>query len=118
MRARPLSPSRSALLAQRAHQMRLTPTLSESNLWQALRGKQLGVSFRRQAVIGQRIVDFLAPSAALVVEVDGGYHDQRWKADARRTAELERLGYRVLRVPANMVRRELSAVLVLVRAAL
>ena len=118
MRNRSLSPSRSALLAERAQQMRHAPTLSEAKLWQALRGKQLGVSFRRQVVVGQRIVDFLAPSAGLVVEVDGGYHEQRRKADARRAAELERLGYRVLRVPADMVLRELAAVLALVRGAL
>jgi hypothetical protein len=60
-------------------------------------GGRLGVTFRRQVPLGPFIVDFLAPSARLVVEVDGGYHELRAKADARRTRWLERRGYRVLR---------------------
>ena len=47
------------------------------------------------------IVDFLALSARLVVEVDGGYHAQRGRADARRDEKLRRAGYRVLRVRAE-----------------
>jgi very-short-patch-repair endonuclease len=48
---------------------------------------QLGVSFRRQVPLGNRfIVDFLAPVARLVVEVDGGYHARRREADAAGTA--------------------------------
>jgi very-short-patch-repair endonuclease len=52
--------------------MRAFPTRSEALLWQALRGHQLGVRFRRQVVLHTFIVDFLAPSVGLVVEVDGG----------------------------------------------
>jgi hypothetical protein len=73
---------RSVQLEVRACEMRLSPTLSEARLWQALRGSRLGVAFRRQAVIGDYIVDFLAPAASLVVEVDGGYHGRRRRADA------------------------------------
>jgi hypothetical protein len=43
-------------------------------LWQALRSSQLGVGFRRQAVVAGCIADFLAPSRRLIVEVDGAYH--------------------------------------------
>jgi hypothetical protein len=57
-------------LEVRAREMRLSPTLSEARLWQALQGSQLGVGFRRQVVIGEYIVDFLAPAERLVVEVD------------------------------------------------
>jgi very-short-patch-repair endonuclease len=77
--------------------MRAHPTLSEAKLWQALRGSALGVAFRRQAVVGERIVDFVARPARLIVEVDGGYHAERARADARRERELEAAGYRVLR---------------------
>jgi very-short-patch-repair endonuclease len=77
------------------------------------------VSFRRQVPLGNRfIVDFLAPRARLVVEVDGGYHARRCAADARRDAKLRRLGYRVLRLPAALVRNHLTAAVELVRAAL
>jgi adenine-specific DNA-methyltransferase len=63
-------------------------------------------------------VDFLAPGARLVVEVDGGYHARRQQADARRDAALRRLGYRVLRLHAEVVEQEPAQALALVRRAL
>ncbi|MFZ5892412.1 MAG: endonuclease domain-containing protein [Myxococcota bacterium] len=77
-----------------------------------------GVSFRRQVVIGERIVDFLAPSCRLVVEVDGAYHAASPRADARGQCELERLGYRVIRFTNERVLRELESVLAEIRRAL
>lgn len=110
---------REILLSQRAHQMRSNSTRSESVLWAALSHEQLGVAFRRQVVIGNRyVVDFLAPSLKLVVEVDGGYHRQRVTADARRTRVLERLGYRVVRLDAELVLCRLPAAVGAVREAL
>ena len=83
--------------------MRVAPTASERMIWAALSGKRLGIAFRRQAVLGEYIVDFLAPSARLIVEVDGGYHPLRRCADAPRDRGLRRLGYRVLRLDAQLV---------------
>lgn len=97
MPKRSLSSPRSQLLAHRAPTLRAQPTLAEAKLWNALAGSQLGIAFRRQVVVGECIVDFLAPSIKLIVEVDGGYHAQVRRADARREGELERLGYRVIR---------------------
>ena len=95
---------RQVQLDQYAWRNRQAPTESEARLWAALRGCQLGVWFRRQVPLGgQYIADFLAPTARLVVEVDGGSHIGRKHADARRDRRLERLGYRVLRLPANLV---------------
>jgi very-short-patch-repair endonuclease len=102
------SHQRRVQLEVRAHEMRLSPTLSEARLWQALRGSRLGVGFRRQAVIGEYIVDFVAPAARLVVEVDGGCHTRRCRADARRDRALERAGYRVLRLEVGMVMADLA----------
>ncbi|MBL9022971.1 MAG: DUF559 domain-containing protein [Myxococcales bacterium] len=98
--------------------MRSAPTTTEALLWQALSGSQLGIGFRRQLVIGRFIVDFAAPAARLVVEVDGGYHRERARADARRDRELGRLGWRVLRLPAELVRDRLGDAVAAVRAAL
>jgi very-short-patch-repair endonuclease len=67
---------------------------------------------------GVDIADFVAPSVKLVVEVDGGYHAERVRADARRDRELGRLGYRVLRVSAELVVRDIERAQELVRAAL
>jgi very-short-patch-repair endonuclease len=94
--------------------MRLSPTVSEARLWQALRGSRLGVAFRRQAVIGDYIVDFLAPAVSLAVEVDGGYHGRRVRADARRDRVLERAGYRVFRIEGELVMADLSRAVALI----
>ena len=85
-------------LPLRARAMRVSPTDSEAAIWQLLSGSKLGVAFKRQVVIGRYIVDFCAPSIKLIIEVDGGYHRERAKADARRQRELEALGYTVVRV--------------------
>ena len=105
-------------LGQRAADMRNAPTASEALLWAELRGSRLGVGFRRQVVIGRYIVDFAAPSVKLVVEVDGGYHAARGKADARRDTVLAELGWRVVRVQAALVMRDVAEAVLAVRAAL
>jgi very-short-patch-repair endonuclease len=110
---------REILLSQRAHEMRTNATRSESALWAALSRGQLGVAFRRQVPIGsQYIADFVAPAVKLIIEVDGTYHRRRVTADARRTRGLERLGYRVLRLDAEVVLRQLPVALEAVRQAL
>lgn len=96
-------------------------TASERALWRRLRGGQLGVHFRRQVpLLGSCIVDFLAPSARLVVEVDGGYHGRaaRRAADARRDRRLAKASYRVLRLTAALVESDLEAAVECVKAAL
>ncbi|HWZ92067.1 MAG TPA: DUF559 domain-containing protein [Polyangiaceae bacterium] len=106
-------------LAQLARQNRSWLTPSEARLWSGLRWRQLGVQFRRQVPLaGRFIVDFLAPRVALIVEVDGGYHARRRAADACRDELLSQLGFRVLRLEAALVLRDLPAAIALVRAAL
>jgi very-short-patch-repair endonuclease len=115
-RARFISNSRSWLLEQYAHCNRAQLTDSEARLWAALGGCRLGVQFRRQVPLcGLFIVDFFAPSVGLVVE---------WVADitrgvdattSGRDAKLRRLGYRVLRIDASLVMRDLLAAVSLVR---
>ena len=107
-----------ALFAERAHFLRHNLTETESALWCRLRGKQLGVSFRRQVPVDHYIADFLAPAVKLVVEVDGAGHSLRCTADARRDCTLQRLGYRVLRIDAELVRCNLAEAVAHIRAAL
>jgi len=102
-------------LALHAHTMRQAPTDSEARLWLALRSSQLGVAFRRQVPLLGFIADFYAPSARLIVEVDGGYHAHRVTADARRDRKLMRAGYRVVRIQAAVVLRDLPAAVLAVR---
>jgi very-short-patch-repair endonuclease len=109
---------RQQILAERAAAMRAAPTRSEAALWEALRRRQLGVEVRRQVVLGQYVVDFLVPACRLVIEVDGRYHATRRAADARRERALRRLGYRVLRLDAELVVASLPVALQHVRDAL
>jgi very-short-patch-repair endonuclease len=102
-----------------AHGLRGAPTTSEARLWSALRFSQLrGAAFRRQVVIGSYIVDLFAPTHRLVVEVDGGCHEQRQRHHARRDRAIGRLGYQVLRLSATLVMRELGQALARIEAAL
>ncbi|MEZ4221679.1 MAG: DUF559 domain-containing protein [Polyangiaceae bacterium] len=105
-------------LAAIAAERRATPTLSERRLWRRLKGSQLGVSFRREFVVGRFIIDLAAPSRRLAVEVDGGYHVLVAAKDARRDRELARLGWRVLRVDAALVMADVEAAVQRVREAL
>jgi len=69
-------------------------------MWSIIRAKRLaGLKFRRQHVIGKYVADFVCLPARLVIEVDGDTHgsDEAALKDARRTEEIERAGYRVIR---------------------
>ena len=105
-------------LAAKAHLLRHNPTFTEQLLWSALAGSQLGVPFRRQVVIGRYIADILCSSRRLVIEVDGGVHLARARRDALRDEHLRRSGYRVVHIPADLVRSNPQAAVALVRAAL
>ena len=118
MRTRFVSTQRQALLNARAANMRADVSPPERLLWSALVNRKLGVSFRRQVVLAGYICDFVCASRKLVVEVDGAQHARRAVADARRDACLVRLGYRVLRLEAQLVLRQLPLAVERIRAAL
>ncbi len=81
-----------------ARELRAAPTDAERKLWQGLRGRQLlGFKFRRQYPIAGYIADFACPEARLVVELDGGQHQQQQTYDDERTRKMAVNGYRVLR---------------------
>jgi very-short-patch-repair endonuclease len=116
MRARQPSSHRSSLLEARAAGMRRNMTESEARLWAELSGSKLGVAFRRQVpLLGRFVVDFLAPAAKVVIEVDGGWHERRLRADARRDRVLESAGYRVVRFTVEDVLHELASVVERIR---
>jgi very-short-patch-repair endonuclease len=110
----------SSRLALYARQHRSHLNAPEQALWSAINAGKLGISFRRQVVMGNRyIVDFLAPSQKLVVEVDGqAVHQRKLASDARRDAWLRQRGYRIVRVSAQLVLSQLPLAVAQVRAAL
>ena len=87
------------LLKENAVANRKTPTEAESVLWDMLKSNNIGLHFRRQHIILDYIVDFICLDKGLVIELDGGYHNnpEQKEYDKQRTAHLQRLGYRELR---------------------
>jgi len=97
-----------------ARQLRTHQTEAENRLWHHLRRDQLGVRFYRQRPFGQYILDFYAPKARLVIELDGGQHQDDFsqqEKDVRRDAWLTAQGLQVLRFDDRQVLTETRAVL-------
>jgi very-short-patch-repair endonuclease len=97
-----------------AKKLRANTTPHERILWRAL--KELptdGTHFRRQAPIGPYIVDFFCPAKRLVIELDGGHHNEDETAgrDRERQLWLEQEGYRVIRFWNSEINDNLTAVL-------
>ena len=103
---------------QTARHLRREATDVERILWRALRERLVTSKFRRQHPVGRRIVDFACPQRKLAIELDGGQHAAEVVADDRRSAELARHGYRVLRFWNNDVLDNLAGVLALIGEAL
>lgn len=88
----------------RARELRRDSTKPEKICRGLLRDRRLsGVKFRRQHPIGPYFADFACTSAKLVIEIDGEHHAFQLERDARRTAFMERQGWRVVRFWANEV---------------
>ena len=83
-------------LTRVARDLRNNLTEAEKYLWYVLRANNLGVKFRRQAIIGRSIVDFVCFEKKLVVEVDGGQHAGN-QNDQVRDQWLNGQGFKVLR---------------------
>ena len=96
-----------------AKDMRKNPTQAEKLLWEALRDKQVGYKFRRQHLIHKFIVDFVCLEKMLIVEADGGYHndEEQQKLDIERAGILEGLGYTILRFSNNEILGNIDIVL-------
>jgi very-short-patch-repair endonuclease len=88
---------RKSLLRARAKRMRHEPTAAEHRLWQILRAKRLaGYKFKRQLPIDRYIADFVCIERRLVIEADGGQHNES-DYDEERNAHLKAAGFRILR---------------------
>jgi very-short-patch-repair endonuclease len=89
-----------------ARSFRRQPTPAEAAAWRLLRGRAiLGLKFRRQQVVAGFIVDFYCPSLRLVLELDGGVHDDpaQVERDTLRTHALSRRALDVVRIRNDQV---------------
>jgi very-short-patch-repair endonuclease len=82
-------------------------------LWSRLRRRQQGFKVLRQHPIGPYSADFYVPGARLVIEVDGSAHDygDRPARDTARDLYMKERGYRVLRITARDVMKNLEGAL-------
>jgi very-short-patch-repair endonuclease len=108
-----------ALQRARAKRLRGDLTYAERSLWYQLRAHRFhGFAFRRQALIGRYIVDFVCHDARVIVELDGGQHASSADQDAKRDRWLAGAGYRVLRFWNSDVLRNRDEVLAIILRAL
>ena len=82
-------------------------------MWEILKGHFEGCKFRRQHIIGDYIVDFVCLSKQIVIEIDGGYHqeEQQQKLDEQRTEFLNNQGFQVIRLKNEEVIGNTSSVI-------
>ena len=85
-----------------ARGLRRCGTDAERALWALVRDRRLGgYKFLRQVPLGPYVVDFLCREERLIVELDGGQHQERMGYDAERTAWLSAMGFEVVRLWNN-----------------
>jgi len=89
-----------------ARALRQRTPATERLIWSLLRDRRLaGLKFRRQAVLGPYVVDFVCLRHRLVIEADGPFHNEI--EDKARDAWLAAQGFRVLRLPNADIRDKL-----------
>ena len=87
-------------LRLRARELRKNQTIHERKLWNLIKNKQFyGYKFLRQYVIEPYIVDFICREQKIIIEIDGGQHNELDAVfyDDKRTVFLNNLGYKVVR---------------------
>lgn len=111
------SPDIYPILKDFAKENRKEATTYEDILWQELRKNQLGVRFRRQHSIGDYIADFVCLPLKLIIEVDGGYHNEQEQVEADHLREhwLQGRGYQVLRFTNEEVAYDLENVISIIK---
>ena len=99
-------------LSDHARKNRKTGNMAEIVFWLQVHRKMFhGLDFDRQKVIGNYIVDFYVKSLGLVVEIDGGSHNEKLDYDAQRDEYLEGLGLNVFRTTDYDVLQHVDLVL-------
>lgn len=100
-----------------ASKLRRNMTLTERMVWHRLRDKQLGVRIYTQYVLYGYIADFWHAGTRTVIEIDGSVHLKRKAKDAFRDAVLKRNGIRTMRFTTDEVKKNLNAVVSLIKEA-
>ena len=93
-------------LVKNAQTLRKNMTDEEKHLWYDFL-KKLPFTVNRQKNIGNYIVDFYIHSKGIVIELDGSQHlsEEHEISDKKRDAELNKLGFRVIRYTNDDIKK-------------
>jgi very-short-patch-repair endonuclease len=101
-----------------ARQLCVNQTDAEIVLWNRIRNRQIdGYKFARQVPISGYICDFVCRELGLIVEVDGGQHNES-ESDAVRDRRLTEQGYKVVRFWNNDVLGNIEGVITVLQGKL
>lgn len=102
-----------------AKNLRKNMTAAERALWRHLRARRfVDQKFNRQVPIGRYIVDFCSFENRLIIEVDGGQHDESREKDDERTRYLGSQNFKVIRFWNNEVLTNIEGVMFEIEKAL
>ena len=109
-----------SLAVQTARKLRKQSTRAERIFWKVVRHRNINnKKFNRQFPIyfeyeGQKrffIADFYCHERKLIIEIDGGIHEQQKDYDELRTAIINELGMKVIRFKNELVMNNLDEVI-------
>lgn len=98
---------------EKSRQLRKNMTSQERKLWSIIRERRFfGCRFRRQFPIGSYIVDFVCREKKIIIEIDGGQHNEKQNIeyDNKRTEFLKSEGFQVIRFWNNDVDSNMDGV--------
>ena len=98
-----------------ARKLRKNQTPQEAKIWSLLRNHRYkNLAFKRQHPIGDYIVDFICLEKKLIIEIDGGQHNEpsNIEYDKIRTEFLESKGYKVIRFWNNDIDKNIEGVFI------
>jgi very-short-patch-repair endonuclease len=99
-------------LTDLAKELRKRQTYSEDIFWQKIRNRKfLGYKFLRQKPILTYIADFYCYQLSLIIELDGGIHQEKTEYDNDRTNTLKTLNVHVARYTNDQILNNLPRVL-------
>jgi len=98
---------------EKSRDLRKNMTPQERKLWYIIKNRQFfGYRFRRQFPLGQYIVDFICRAKKIIIEIDGGQHNEikNIQYDNKRTEYLISEGYKVIRFWNNDIDKNMGGV--------
>ena len=101
------------IIFEKAEELRARMTPAEEILWNVININDWRLKFRRQHPLSHYIADFYCHNVKLVIELDGGYHENKEVKiyDTARENEIKEFGITVLRFKNEEVINNIEAVL-------